>query len=402
MAIASLIVKRVDWFRKGRADSQVSDYLATKGASSPAAARFCGRIRGPRVPIIGVAAHARPLTPRCPEARPVLQCAIRQNSRPEPSPGEPLSGRRRPYCPSTKLEQPVVRDAIEKADLLIEAMGWIRQFRDKITVIKLGGSVMEDPESLRHLLVDIVFMETVGMRPIVVHGGGAAITRAMDEAQIEARFIQGRRYTDDATLKIVERVLAGEINESIAARIEEFGGRAMPLNFAREQNNNVLFGERLTLSGKNGEEIDLGHVGRVTHVDRDAIENLCYAGQVPVIPSMCETDSGERLNVNADTAATAVAQALGAEKLVFLSDVNGVRRDKNDPDSLLHSLTAKEARRLIAEGAIDAGMIPKVEACLETLQKGVRKIHIIDGRIRHSLMLEIYTNQGIGTEIIAS
>src|SRR5262245_27976851 len=298
-------------------------------------------------------------------------------------------------------EKPLVPDAIEKADLLIEAMGWIRQFRDKITVIKLGGSVMEDPESLRHLLVDIVFMETVGMRPIVVHGGGAAITRAMEEAKIEPRFIQGRRYTDDATLKIVERVLAGEINESIAARIEELGGRAMPLNFTGETNNNVLFGERLTLTGDGGEEIDLGHVGRVTRVDRDTIENLCYAGQVPVIPSMAETANGERLNVNADTAATAVAQALGAEKLVFLSDVNGVRRDKNDPETLIHSLTAKEAKRRIAQQGIEGGMIPKVEACLETLEKGVRKIHIIDGRIRHSLMLEIYTNQGIGTEIVA-
>lgn len=296
----------------------------------------------------------------------------------------------------------MVQEAIEKADLLIEAMGWIRQFRDKITVIKLGGSVMEDPEALRHLLVDIVFMETVGMRPIVVHGGGAAISRAMTEAKIEPRFIQGRRYTDDATLKIVEKVLAGEINESIAARIEEFGGRAMPLNFAGQKDNNVLYGERITLPGVDGKPIDLGHVGKVTRVDRDMIENLCYAGQVPVIPSMCETDSGERLNVNADTAATAVAQALGAEKLVFLSDVNGVRRDKNDPNTLIHSLTAKEARRLIEEKAIESGMIPKVEGCLETLEKGVRKIHIIDGRIRHSLMLEIYTNQGIGTEIIAS
>jgi acetylglutamate kinase len=299
-------------------------------------------------------------------------------------------------------EKPLVQDAIEKADLLIEAMGWIRQFRDKITVIKLGGSVMEDPESLRHLLVDIVFMETVGMRPIVVHGGGAAISRAMEEAKIQPRFIQGRRYTDDATLGIVERVLAGDINESIAASIEEFGGRAMPLNFTGGQNNNVLFGERLMLAGDNGQAVDLGHVGRVTRVDRDTIENLCYAGQVPVSPSMCETETGEKLNVNADTAATAVAQALGAEKLVFLSDVNGVRRDKNDPDSLIHSLTAIDARRLIAEGAIESGMIPKVEGCLETLQKGVRKIHIIDGRIRHSLMLEIYTNKGIGTEIVAS
>jgi acetylglutamate kinase len=296
----------------------------------------------------------------------------------------------------------VVQEAIEKADMLIEAMGWIRRFRDKITVIKLGGSVMEDPDALTHLLVDVVFMETVGMRPIVVHGGGAAISRAMNEAKIEPRFIQGRRYTDDATLGIVERVLAGEINEALAARIEELGGRAMPLNFVGTDNNNVLFGERLTLDGPDGKPIDLGHVGRVTNVDRDTIENLCYAGIVPVIPSMAETTrGGERLNVNADTAATAVAQALGAEKLVFLSDVNGVRRQKEDPDSLIHSLNDAEARQMIASGSIESGMIPKVEACLETLTKGVRKIHIIDGRIRHSLLLEVYTNEGIGTEIVA-
>jgi acetylglutamate kinase len=293
-----------------------------------------------------------------------------------------------------------LEEAIQKADVLIEAMGWIREFRDKITVIKLGGSVMEDAEALRHLLVDIVFMETVGMRPIVVHGGGAAITRAMAEAKIEPRFIHGRRYTDQATLGIVERVLAGEINENIATSIEEFGGRAMPLNF-NGQNNNVLFGEQLTLTDEQGDPIDLGAVGYVTRVDRETLDNLTYAGQVPVIPSMCETEAGERLNVNADTAAQAVAQAVGAEKLIFLSDVNGVRRDKNDPASLIQSLTSQEANELIASGAIDSGMIPKVQACLETLSKGVRKIHIIDGRLRHSLLLEIYTNRGVGTEILA-
>ncbi len=293
-----------------------------------------------------------------------------------------------------------MQDAIQKADVLIEALGWIRRFRDKITVIKLGGSVMEDPQALDHLLLDIVFMETVGMRPIVVHGGGAAITRAMAEANLESRFIQGRRYTDEATLKIVQRVLAGEINEHIARKIEQFGGRAMPLNFAGETNNNVLFGERLALPGADG-PIDLGYVGNVTRVDREALDNLTYAGQVPVIPSMCETEDGERLNVNADTAATAVAQAVGAEKLVFLSDVNGVRERKDDPDTLIHSLTAAEARRLIADGSIESGMIPKVEACLETLARGVGKIHIIDGRLRHSLLLEIYTNRGVGTELVA-
>jgi acetylglutamate kinase len=288
-------------------------------------------------------------------------------------------------------------EAIQKADTLIEAMGWIRRFRDKVTVIKLGGSVMEDDTALRHLLIDIVFMETVGMRPVVVHGGGAAISRAMDSAGLKPHFIKGRRYTDDATLKIVEEVLAYETNESIARRIEEYGGRAMPLNF---RTTNVLFGEKLMLADEAGGSIDLGHVGTVNRVDRTVIDNLCYAGQVPVIPSMCIDERGQKYNVNADTAATAVARALGAEKLVYMSDVNGVRRDKSDPNSIVHSLTATEARRLIADGVVDSGMIPKVEACLETLDRGVRKVHIIDGRLRHSLLLEIYTTQGVGTEIV--
>ncbi len=286
---------------------------------------------------------------------------------------------------------------MQKADVLIEALTWIRQFRGKTTVIKLGGSVMENDRAMIHLMLDIVFMETVGMRPVVVHGGGAAITRAMAEAGLQPRFVEGRRYTDDATLQIVERVLAGEVNEQLARRINELGGRAQPLNF---RTSNVLVGERMQLEASGGEMIDLGHVGRVTAVDRATIEHLCYAGIVPIIPSMCITAEGEKLNVNADTAATAVAQALQAEKLVYLSDVNGVRSDKDDPESLLHSLTADQARELIARGAIEAGMIPKVQACLETLQRGVRKIHIIDGRLRHSLLLEVYTSKGVGTEIL--
>jgi acetylglutamate kinase len=246
------------------------------------------------------------------------------------------------------------------------------------------------------VLLDIVFMETVGMWPVVVHGGGARISEAMKEAGIEPRFVQGRRFTDDATLEIVERVLGREINESLAARIEELGGRAMTLNF---DSTPVLHGEPLKLDSPDG-PVDLGRVGKVTKVDRTVIENLCYAGQVPVIPSLCLDLQGGRLNVNADTAATAVARALRANKLVFLSDVNGVRREKDDPDSLIHSLSASEARQLIADGVIDAGMIPKVEACLETLERGVGKVHIIDGRLRHSLLLEIYTSSGIGTQIV--
>lgn len=290
-----------------------------------------------------------------------------------------------------------MQSAIAKADTLIEALGWIRRFRDKVTVIKLGGSFMDDETALRHVLIDIVFMETVGMRPVVVHGGGRSINRAMEQAGIPARFIQGRRYTDAATLEIVERVLACETNEKIARQIEDYGGQARSLNF---RTTNVLYGERLQLTGQDGQPVDLGYVGHVTRVEREVIQRVYAAGQVPVIPSMCLDAGGQKLNVNADTAATAVAQALGAEKLVFMSDVNGVRRNKDDADSLIHSLTASEARALMAGGAIEAGMIPKVEACLETLNRGVRKIHIIDGRLRHSLLLEIYTNTGVGTQIV--
>ncbi len=294
---------------------------------------------------------------------------------------------------STRAQQ----KAIQKADTLIEALGWIRKFRDTTTVIKLGGSVLEHPDALRHLLLDIVFMTTLGMRVIVVHGGGKAISRAMDEAGIEPRFVQGRRYTDEATLAIVERVLATELNHELVAKLEEYGGRAMSLNFL---STNVLFGEPLALAGPGGEPLDLGHVGEVTRVDRLTIDNLAYAGQVPVIPSMAIGPDGHKLNVNADTAATAVAATLGADKLVVLSDIPGVLLDVNDPESLIHSLSASEARRLIADGTIAAGMIPKIEGCLETLARGVGKIHIIDGRLRHSLLLEIYTTSGVGTEIV--
>lgn len=290
-----------------------------------------------------------------------------------------------------------MQKAIEKADVLIEALRWIRTFRGKITVIKLGGSVMEDERSMGHLLLDILFMETVGMQPVIVHGGGAAISRAMKEAGIQPRFVQGRRYTDEETVKIVEQVLAYEINEKLAKGIEELGGRAQALNF---RTKNVLFGQKLALTDESGSTIDLGLVGEVTRVDSDTIIDLCARGIVPVIPSMCLSDDGTKLNVNADTAATAVARAVRAEKLVFLSDVNGVRLRKDDPDSLIHSLTAEQARDLIRQGVIDAGMIPKVEACLETLKHGVNKIHIIDGRLRHSLLLEVYTTKGVGTEIV--
>lgn len=289
------------------------------------------------------------------------------------------------------------KEAIAKADTLIEAMGWIRKFRGKTTVIKLGGSLMANPDAMQHTLLDIIFMETVGMRPVVVHGGGPSINKAMEAAAIEPVWVQGRRVTDAKTLEIVENTLAYELNEQLTYEIERLGGRAMNLNF---RTTNVLFGEKLLLEEPGSEPLDLGFVGHVTQVDRQTIEKLTYTEQIPIIPSMCIDSLGQKYNVNGDTAAMAVAEALGAEKLIFISDVNGVRRDNADPNSVIHSLTAQEARQLIQDGIIAGGMIPKVEACLSTLDRGVGKVHIIDGQVRHSLLLEIYTTAGIGTEII--
>src|SRR5262249_41943421 len=209
--------------------------------------------------------------------------------------------------------QLVHEEAMRKADVLIEALGYIRKFHGRFTVIKLGGSVMEEPEALRALLVDVVFMQTVGLRPVVVHGGGKAITLAMERAGLEPRWVQGRRYTDDATLEIVARVLAEEICADIERHINKFGGRASALHHKTHQ---CLRGRRLTLPGTDGKGMDLGRVGEVVQVDVVPIETLCLAGVVPVLPSLAEDDDGRLLNVNADTAAAAVATALASDKLV--------------------------------------------------------------------------------------
>lgn len=291
----------------------------------------------------------------------------------------------------------ILLNAIEKTDVLLEAMEWIRRFRGLTSVIKLGGSVMKDRDALTNILQDIMFMETVGMRPVVVHGGGAAISAAMDDAGITPKFVQGRRYTDAASLEIVERVLVGQINEDLAASMMELGGQSAAVSF---NTRNILHGQRLALVAPDGQDVDLGFVGEVTKVNTNHLKQICNSGVVPFIPSMCVDKEGQKYNVNADTAATAVAVSLQADKLVFLSDVNGVRLDKDDPDSLIHSLNKDKAQEMMDDGSIATGMIPKIESCFETLEAGVGKVHIIDGRVRHSLLLEIYTDSGIGTEIV--
>jgi acetylglutamate kinase len=296
-------------------------------------------------------------------------------------------------------------DAIFKAGVLIEALPYIRRFRNRSVVIKVGGSYMENETALRDTLADIVFMETVGLRPIVVHGGGKAITRAMEKAGLAARFVQGRRYTDEATLEIVTDVLVNEINRDIVDRIAELGGQARGLHF---RSTPCLFGHQTYLLGSGNERLDLGRVGEVTTVDTRLIEGVCREGIVPIIPSLALDDAfrsapieaKSQLNVNADTAAAAVACQLHAEKLIVLTDTSGIWLDRNNPESKAASLSVSQCKTLIDSGVIDSGMIPKVDACLTCLAAGVPKTHIIDGRLRHSLLLEIYTDSGVGTEIV--
>ncbi len=288
-------------------------------------------------------------------------------------------------------------DAIRKAETLIEALSYIRQFQGKLTVIKLGGSAMDDPGALRATLQDVIFMATVGLRPVLVHGGGKPIDRAMSAAGLKSRKVLGRRYTDDDTLAVVVRVLLQEINLDVEKQIREFGGRAVGSHLGSIQ---YLFGEKLTLPGPDGQPVDLGRVGTVTRIDAALIRDFCASGVVPVIPSLAVDSEGGWLNVKADTAAAAVAAHLGAEKLVLLTDTPGILRDRKDPKSLLTSLNAGQVQAFVAQKVIDDGMIPKVEACLDSLRAGVKKTHIIDGRLKHSLLLEIYTDRGVGTEIV--
>ncbi len=286
--------------------------------------------------------------------------------------------------------------AIRKAETLIEALSYIRQFRNRLIVIKLGGSAMEEADALKATLQDVIFMATVGLRPIVIHGGGKPIDRAMADSGLKPRKVLGRRYTDDETLAIVVRVLLKEINANLETQVRALGGRAMGPHLGSLQ---FLYGNKLTLPGPDGQPIDLGRVGHVTRIDANLLLDLSEAGIIPLIPSVALDDAGGWLNVNADTAAAAVAGLLKAEKLVLLTDTPGILADRSKPESLLTSLNVHRCQELIQQKVIDEGMIPKVEACFDSLRAGVRKTHIIDGRLRHSLLLEIYTDRGVGTEI---
>ncbi len=281
---------------------------------------------------------------------------------------------------------------IRKAAVLVEALPYIQSFRDKYVVIKLGGSMMGDKACVGRILLDIVFMEQVGMRPIIVLGGGPLINTAMKKRGKEPAFVDGRRVTDEDTLHIVNEVISSEILPWAASMIGEFGGRAEVLN---DPSHSVVVAERSNTEEENA----LGFVGEPVRVDTGPIQHTCAGGAVAIMGPICPDGHGGLLNVNADHIAAAVAGAVGSEKIVFLSDVKGVLRNEEQADSLISTLNRRQVELLIKEGAISSGMMPKVASCIDAMDKGVKKAHIIDGRIPHSLLLEIFTDSGIGTQI---
>jgi acetylglutamate kinase len=287
-------------------------------------------------------------------------------------------------------------EEIRKADILIEALPYMQSYRDKTIRIKFGGSAMDDPELVKSLMRDIVVMEAMGLNPVVVHGGGKAISKAMTDAGLEARFVNGLRVTTPEAIDIVERTLSGTINPGLVEMMRNAGGKAVGI-----PGTNVFVGEKLMEHDADGNPVDIGMVGRVIGSQLRRVEEALSLQLTPVIsPLARELGTNQALNVNADLAAAALACELKPVKLVYISDVPGLMMDPKDPSTIIKSIDRKEAFQLIDEGIISGGMIPKVKSAVDALNAGVRKVHFVDGRLRHTLLLEIFTPEGIGTEIV--
>jgi acetylglutamate kinase len=284
-----------------------------------------------------------------------------------------------------------------KADTLLEALPYFQAFRGHTVVIKYGGAAMEDPGLVRGVLRDVVFLEAVGINPVVVHGGGKAITAAMKKENLTAKFVDGLRVTDAASISIIDRVLSEVISPSLAAEIVKLGGRAQTIS-----GKDVLVAQKAPPHvDASGRKVDLGFVGDIVSIDIGAVQKLIDAEIVPVVSPLGRGRDGQIYNINADIAAARIAQELRAEKIIYLSDVNGVRRDPQDATSLIPSLNPGQIAQLKRDGVIAGGMIPKVDSALESLANGVGKVHFLDGRESHALLLELFTDAGIGTEIAA-
>ncbi|MDP0497124.1 MAG: acetylglutamate kinase [Verrucomicrobiota bacterium JB024] len=288
-------------------------------------------------------------------------------------------------------------DITTKAQVLLEALPYILRFRGSTFVVKYGGSFMDDPDPAVRIRVatDIVFLAAVGIHVVVVHGGGKAITRGMEEAGLDAVFRNGLRVTDEKTIEIVEKTLNNVVNLDICELVQARGGKPLGMH-----GNNVLVCEKLLSKDAEGEPVDLGYVGQIQYVKAKLIKKAIADGYTPIISPIAVDELGHPYNTNADVAAAAVASALRARRLVYLSDVPGLLRDPSDPSTLISSLHIDEVEALTKDGTISRGMLPKVNSAVGALHNGVHRVHFVDGRQPHSILLEIFTDKGIGTEIV--
>ncbi len=291
-----------------------------------------------------------------------------------------------------------MQEVIEKARVLIEALPYIQRFRGEVVVVKFGGSAMENEDHADGVLYDVTFMECVGMRPVIVHGGGKAISRGLKTKGIETKFVKGLRVTCENSIDVVEQVMNHEINPGIVEKLINTGARA------RGMHGQDIFRVRRKVErcSETGAELDLGRVGDPIEVDTASVLECIHEDVIPVITPLGTGEDGLTHNMNADTAAAALAATLKAAKLVYLTDVPGLLRDPGDESSVLSHLNVNEVEALVHQGVIDGGMMPKIESGVQALLSGVDKIHMIDGRMDHSLLLEIFTDKGVGTEIVQS
>ncbi len=291
-----------------------------------------------------------------------------------------------------------MEDFIGKAEVLMEALPYIRRFYGKTFVVKFGGRAMVDDQLKASFAQDIVLLKYVGINPVVVHGGGPQIDKTLERMGIVSRYMQGMRVTDPETLDIVEMVLVGKVNKEIVGLINRQGGMAVGLS---GKDGNLILARKMNVSvasdGEAHEIIDLGMVGEIIEINPKVINSLDENKFIPVIAPVGVGEEGETYNINADLVAGHIAESLGAEKLILLTDVEGVKNKKGD---LLSTLKIRQACRLIEDGVVAAGMIPKVRCCIEALEGGVGKTHIIDGRVKHAILLEIFTEEGVGTEVV--
>ena len=284
-----------------------------------------------------------------------------------------------------------MQEVMKKAEVLIEALPYIQKFNGKIIVVKYGGSAMSNEELQKNVIKDVTLLKLVGFKPIIVHGGGKEISRWVEKTGKEAQFINGLRVTDDETMEIAEMVL-GRVNKRLVSMVEELGVKAVGLSGKD--------GKMLQVEKKYSDGQDIGYVGNVTEVNPDILFDLLEKGYLPIVSPIGLGEDFATYNINADDAACAIAKAIQADKLVFLTDIEGLYKDINDKSSFISRITAKEADALIEEGFIGGGMLPKLSNCTSAVDSGVNRVHILDGRIPHCLLLEIFTNEGVGTAIV--